>query len=119
MQVPASTGPYRPVVVAQNLFFFSGQTGQDPQTGRLVTGGVTAETHRILQTLKLRLQANHLTLRDVVNVTIYLTDMTHYVALNEVYRQYFTADFPARTCVAVTALPGQAQVEITLIAARP
>lgn len=112
------TKPFRPLIAAQGLVFFSGQTGQDPQTQRVVSGGVEAETHRILQILQLRLQGVGLTLHDVVAVTIYLKDIAQYDQFNRAYESYFTPDFPTRTCVAVVGLRGDANVEITLIAAK-
>lgn len=110
--------PFSPLIAAQGLVFFSGQTGQDPQTQRVVSGGVEAETRRILQILQLRLQGVGLTLHDVVAVTIYLKDIAQYDQFNRAYESYFTPDFPTRTCVAVAGLRGDANVEITLIAAR-
>lgn len=110
--------PFSPVIAAQGLVFFSGQTGQDPQTQRVVSGGVEAETRRILQILQLRLQGVGLTLHDVVAVTIYLKDIAQYDQFNRAYESYFTPDFPTRTCVAVAGLRGDANVEITLIAAK-
>lgn len=112
------TKPFSPLIAAQGLVFFSGQTGQDPQTQRVVSGGVEAETHRILQILQLRLQGVGLTLHDVVAVTIYLKDIAQYDQFNRAYESYFTPDFPTRTCVAVVGLRGDANVEITLIAAK-
>jgi 2-iminobutanoate/2-iminopropanoate deaminase len=116
--LPSAAGPFRLAVVAQGFVFFSGQTGQDPQTQRLVAGGVAAETHRALHILQERLRASGLTLRDVVSTTVYLTNPDDYALLNQVYQQYFTSDFPARTCVFVVGLPGHAHVEITLVATR-
>lgn len=115
-QLPAAIGPYSPAVRSAGLLFCSGQIGLDPATNRLVEGGLEAETHRTLQNLQLLLQTAHLNLRNVVSVTVYLKDLREYAAFNRVYEHYFPHDFPARTTVAVSNLPGSAAVEITAVA---
>ena len=114
---PVALGPYRLAVATHGFVFLSGITGQDPQTKQLVAGGVEAETHRALRSIQILLGERALTLQDVVTATVYLKDMGQYAVLNRVYQQYFTRDFPARTCIAVADLPNGANVEITVTAA--
>ena len=116
----AASLPFSPFVKAGGLLFVSGQVGVDPETDRLVAGGLAAETHRILQNIQLLLGKENLTLADIATVTVYLKDMRHYTRLNDVYRRYFSGKLPARTCVAVADLPLGAHVEITVtVATKP
>ncbi len=113
---PKAIGPYSQAVRSGNLVFCSGQIGLHPATGEMVTGGVVAETQRILGNLHAVLAAAGATLDDVVRTTIYLTDLADFAAVNEVYGIFFAAPFPARATVGVAALPRGAKVEIDAIA---
>lgn len=116
--LPLPTGAYNPAVAVNGFLFCAGQIGLDPQTGQLVAGGIEAEVRRTLHNMELVLQAANLDRRNVVSVTVYLKDISHYSLFNRVYEAYFVKDFPARTVVAVADLPAGAQVEITVTAAR-
>ncbi len=109
-------GPYSRAVWAGDILYLAGQTGVDPATGRIAEGGVEAETAQTLKGLSAVLAAAGLSAADVVKANVYLTDMQNFAAMNKVYEAFFDAPRPARTTVAVSALPGGARVEIEFIA---
>lgn len=112
--------PFSPGVVSNGLLFVSGQVGTDPKTGKLVAGGIEAETTQTIQNIKTILQAGKASLDDVVSVTVYLSDMDDFAKMNAVYRTHFKAgNFPARTTVGVAKLVYGSAVEITMTAAVP
>jgi 2-iminobutanoate/2-iminopropanoate deaminase len=108
-------GPFSQAVGAGSFIYFSGQVGLDPTTGKLVAGGIAAETDRIFQNLSAVLKAAGKSFDDVVRAGVYLTSMSDYVALNGTYAQHFSQPFPARTVIEVAALPLGACVEIDLV----
>jgi 2-iminobutanoate/2-iminopropanoate deaminase len=112
-------GPYSRAVWAGNLLYLSGQTGTDPATGKLVEGGAGAEAEPILKGLGAVLKEAGLSLADVIKANVYLTDIKDFAAMNKVYAGFFEEPHPARTTVAVAALPGGAHVEIELVASKP
>ena len=112
---PPAIGPYSQAVLAGDLLFVSGQIPLDPATGELVGGDVTAQTHRVLQSLDAIVRVAGATLEDVVKTTVYLADMNDFVAMNRVYATYFADPAPARVAVEVARLPKDAQVEIDAI----
>ena len=115
---PRAIGPYAQAVAAGDLVFCSGQVGLDPASGRLVLGGVAAETARALENLAAVLSTAGLGLGDVVKTTVYLVDLADLAAVNEVYARHFLAPYPARATVGVAALPAGARVEIEAVATR-
>jgi 2-iminobutanoate/2-iminopropanoate deaminase len=115
---PRAIGPYSQAVAAGELVFCAGQVGLDPASGRLVPGGVEAETARVLENLAAVLAAAGLELGDVVKTTVYLVDLGEFAAMNAVYARYFSAPYPARATVGVAALPAGARVEIEAVATR-
>jgi 2-iminobutanoate/2-iminopropanoate deaminase len=115
---PRALGPYSQAVVAGEAVFCAGQVGLDPATGKLVTGGIAAETARVLENLGAVLAAAGLSLADVVKTTVFLADLAEFGAMNEVYGRHFTPPYPARATVQVAALPAGARVEIEAIAMR-
>ena len=108
-------GPFSPAVEAGGSIYFSGQVGQDPTTGKLVAGGMAAETERIFQNLSALLEAAGKSFDDVVRAGVYLTNMSDYGTLNGIYAKHVSQPFPARTVIAVAALPLGACVEIDLV----
>ena len=108
-------GPSSQAVDAGGFIYFSGQVGQDPTTGKLVTGGIAAESDRIFQSLSAVLKATGKSFDDVVRAGVYLTNMSDYVALNGIYAKHFRQPFPARTVIGVAALPLGACVEMDLV----
>jgi 2-iminobutanoate/2-iminopropanoate deaminase len=113
---PAAIGPYSQAVRAGNLLFISGQTSADPADGRVVPGGPAAEAAQCLRNIRAILKAAGADMENVVKVTVFLTDMAHFSAVNESYAAAFAAPFPARACVAVKALPLGCLVEIEAVA---
>jgi 2-iminobutanoate/2-iminopropanoate deaminase len=116
---PAAVGPYSQAIRSGNLLFCAGQIPLDPKTGQLVTGDIAAQTRRVLENIGALLKAGHLSFHHVVKTTIFLTDMSDFQTVNEVYATYFRDNPPARSTVAVAALPKDARVEIEVIAVAP
>ena len=108
-------GPFSQAVEAGGFIYLSGQVGQDPGTGKLVAGGIAAETERIFQNLSAVLRAAGKGFDDVVRAGVYLTSMGDYAAVNGIYARHFSQPFPARTAICVAALPLGACVEIDLV----
>ncbi|HEV8120281.1 MAG TPA: Rid family detoxifying hydrolase [Candidatus Polarisedimenticolia bacterium] len=108
-------GPFSPAIQVDGFLYVSGQVGQDPTTGKLVAGGVVAETERIFRNLSALLKAAGRGFDDVVRAGVYLTSMSDYAAVNGIYARHFSQPFPARTAIAVAALPLGACVEIDLV----
>src|SRR5438552_10639280 len=108
-------GPFSQAVEAGGFIYFSGQVGQDPATGKVVEGGIVAETERVFQNLSAVLKAAGKSFDDVVRAGVFLTSLSDYVALNGVYAKHFSQPFPARTVIGVAALPLGACVEIDLV----
>jgi 2-iminobutanoate/2-iminopropanoate deaminase len=108
-------GPFSQAIKVDGFIYFSGQVGQDPATGKLVAGGLAAEAERIFQNLSAVLKAADKSFDDVVRAGVYLASMSDYVALNGIYANHFRPPFPARTVIAVAALPLGACVEIDLV----
>lgn len=115
---PAPIGPYSQAIQAGSELFCSGQIPIDPRTGEMIEGDASAQADRVLRNLGAVLQAGGLSYADVVKTTIFLTDMNDFAAVNEVYARYFDAAKPARSTIAVAALPKGARVEIDAIAKR-
>jgi 2-iminobutanoate/2-iminopropanoate deaminase len=108
-------GPFSQAIDAGGFIYVSGQVGQDPTTGELVAGGIAAETERVLQNLSAVLKAAGKSFDDVVRAGVFLTSMSDFVAVNGVYAKHFRQPFPARTTIAVAALPLGACVEMDLV----
>lgn len=113
---PKAIGPYSQAVIAGGQVFCSGQVGLDPKTGQLATGGIQAETRRVLENLSAVLARAGSSLADVVRCGVFLKSMGDFAAMNEVYAQFFTKDPPARATVEVAKLPRDALVEIDCVA---
>ena len=116
---PEAVGPYSHAVVSNGLVFCSGQVPLDPETGELVVGSIDAMTRRCLDNLSTVAEAAGAQLSDAVRMGIYVTDMNSFKEVNEAYGSYFESDPPARSTVAVVALPLGAQVEIDAVIALP
>ena len=111
-------GPYSPAIESGDLVFISGQTPLDAATGKLAEGDISAQARQCLENLKVVLDAAGLTFAHVVKSTIFLTSMADFAAVNEVYKSYMSEPYPARSTIAVAALPMAAKVEIEMIASR-
>lgn len=112
---PAAIGPYSQAIRTDILVYTAGQVGADPSTGALLDG-VAAQAEQALRNLAAVLDAAGTGLERVVKTTIFLVDMGDFAAVNEVYARHFTPPYPARSTIAVAALPKGAQVEIEVIA---
>lgn len=115
-KAPAAIGPYSQAIKAGNLVFVSGQLPIDPATGKFAEGGIQGLTKQSILNAKAILEAAGSSLSKVVKTTVFLADMADFAAMNEVYAQYFTEPFPARSAVAVKTLPKGALVEIECVA---
>jgi len=115
-KAPAPIGPYNQAVKANGMLFISGQVAIIPATGELEQGDIQSETHQVMKNLAAILEQSHITFQHIVKTTIFLSDMSLFASVNEVYGSYFTGDFPARETVAVKGLPKGVNVEISMIA---
>jgi 2-iminobutanoate/2-iminopropanoate deaminase len=108
--------PFSEAVRAGDFLFLAGQIGDDRKTGRVVPGGVAPEARQTLQHIKNVLERNGASLRDVVKCTVFLADIAEWPAFNNVYREFFTKPFPARSALAASGLAMGARVEVECIA---
>lgn len=115
---PAAIGPYSQAIEVNGFVYASGQLPTDPATGAFPEGGVKEQTRQSLLNVKAILEEAGLALSNVVKTTVYLADMGDFAAMNEVYSQFFAQPFPARSAIAVKALPKGALVEVEVVAAR-
>ncbi|EHQ87894.1 RidA family protein [Desulfosporosinus youngiae] len=111
-------GPYSHAVESGDLIYLSGQTPIDPTTGKLVTGDIMNQTEQCFKNLFNVLSDSGLTQANVIKVNVFLTDMSHFGAMNSVYQTQFSSPYPARTTIGVASLPLGAKVEIEMIARR-
>ena len=114
-KVPAAIGPYSPAVKVGKLMFISGQLTVNPESGNLVKGDIKKQTIQILKNLSALLDLYSLTLKNVVKTTVFLKNMNDFSEFNTAYAQYFTDEFPARSCIEVARLPKDAEIEIEAI----
>lgn len=112
-------GPYSQGIRAGGFIFVAGEKGIDPKTGQIVEGGIAAETRQTLENVKAILEAAGASMNDAVRTVVYLTDLSAFGEMNNVYAEYFTVDPPGRTTVEVSALPAGAHVEIEVSALDP
>ena len=113
---PAPIGPYSQAVQAGNLLFISGQIAINPATGNIDAGDAAAEAQQVMENLEAILREAGASFNNVVKTTIFLSDMSLFAAVNEVYGKFFTGAYPARETVAVSTLPKNVNVEISMIA---
>jgi 2-iminobutanoate/2-iminopropanoate deaminase len=109
--------PFSDAVETNDLFFLTGQIGKDHKTGKVVSGGIEAETKQVIENIKAVLEHHNLSLDNVVKCTVILKDIEDFKGFNSVYTQYFTKK-PARTTFAASGLAGGARIEIDVIAAK-
>lgn len=115
---PAAIGPYSQAIEVNGFVYASGQLPIDPATGAFPEGGVKEQTRQSILNVKAILEEAGLALSNVVKTSVYLADMGDFAAMNEVYSQFFAQPFPARSAIAVKALPKGALVEVEVVAAR-
>jgi len=115
---PVAIGPYSQAVEAGNTLYVSGQIPLDPKTGKLVEGGITEQTEQVFKNISSILEAAGFSFSDVVKSTVFLSSMSDFKTMNDVYARYYTEKQPARSTIAVKELPMGAMVEIETVAAK-
>ncbi len=115
---PSAIGPYSQGIATESMVFTSGQLPIDPSTGDFESDEIKGQTKRCLQNVEAVLKAEGLSLLNVVKVTVFLQDLSHFSEMNGVYETFFTENHPARSCFEVAALPKAALIEIEAIAVR-
>ena len=113
---PAAIGPYSQAIEANGTVYVSGQLGIDPATGNFADGGAVAQARQSLTNISNILKEAGLSMKNVVKVTVLLADINDFAAVNEIYKDFFEAPFPARSAFAVAALPKGGKIEIEAIA---
>lgn len=117
-KAPKAIGPYSQAIEAGGMIFASGQLPIDPATGEFAEGGIKEQTRQSLTNAKHILEEAGTDLAHVVKTTVFLSDMDNFSAMNEVYAEFFSMPFPARSAVAVKTLPKNALVEVECIAVK-
>ena len=115
---PAAIGPYSHAILVGNLVYTSVPVTIDPATGSFIEGGIKEQTHQSLSNVQAILSEAGLSMSNVIKTTVFMADMNDFAAMNEVYAEFFTEPYPARSAVAVKTLPKGALVEIEVIAAK-
>jgi 2-iminobutanoate/2-iminopropanoate deaminase len=115
-KAPKAIGPYSQAIRAGNLLFLSGQVAFEPTTGELIKGDIVQQTRRVLENMKAVLEAEKLSMADVVKTTVFMKNIENFARMNEVYASYFPSPHPARSTVEVARLPKDVEVEIEAVA---
>ena len=115
---PKAIGPYSQAVLVDGFLFTSGQIGINPDTGKVVEGGIVNETHQVFKNLEAILNKAGFSFNDVIKVTVFLSDIGNFKKFNEIYEKYLGDVKPARSTFQVGALPLGCSVEIELVAKR-
>ena len=115
---PVAIGPYSQAIEANGTVYVSGQLGIDPATGNFAEGGAVAQARQSLTNISNILKEAGLSMKNVVKVTVLLADINDFAAVNEIYKDFFEAPFPARSAFAVAALPKGGKIEIEAIAVK-
>ncbi|MDK2810747.1 MAG: 2-iminobutanoate/2-iminopropanoate deaminase [Petroclostridium sp.] len=115
-KAPAAIGPYSQAIKVGNMVFTSGQIPISPATGEVIQGDIKVQARQVLDNLQEVLKAAGTSMGNVVKTTVFLKDMNDFTAVNEVYAQYFTGSYPARSCIQVAKLPRDVGVEIEAVA---
>ena len=115
---PAAIGPYSQAIMAGDTVYASGQLPINPSTGEFAEGGIKEQARQSLNNIKNILAEAGMTMQQVVKVTVLMTDMSDFAAVNEVYAEFFSAPYPARSAFAVAALPKGGAIEIEAVAVK-
>ena len=115
-KAPAAIGPYSQAIRIGDFLYTSGQISLDPETMEMITGDIEVETEKGLKNIEAILKEDGLNLNNIIKTTVYLTDLSEFARMNQVYENFFTDTKPARACVQVAALPKGAKVEIDVVA---
>ena len=115
-KAPAAIGPYSQAIRIGDYLYTSGQISLDPETMEMITGDIEVETEKVLINIEAILKADGLNLNNIIKTTVYLTDLSEFARMNQVYEKFFADTKPARACVQVAALPKGAKIEIDAVA---
>ena len=115
-KAPAAIGPYSQAVLVNGMLFTSGVIPIDPETNTLVEGDVTVQARQAIGNLKNLIEASGSSMDKVVKTTVFIKDMNDFGKINDIYKDFFPSDFPARSCVEVARLPKDVLIEIEAIA---
>ena len=115
-KAPAAIGPYSQAIRIGDFLYTSGQISLDPETMEMITGDIEVETEKVLKNIEAILKADGLSLNNIIKTTVYLTDLSEFARMNQVYEKFFADTKPARACVQVAALPKGAKIEIDAVA---
>ena len=115
-KAPAAIGPYSQAIRIGEFLYTSGQISLDPESMKMITGDIEVETEKVLKNIEAILKDDGLSLNNIIKTTVYLTDLSEFARMNQVYEKFFTDTKPARACVQVAALPKGAKVEIDVVA---
>ena len=115
---PAAIGPYSQAIMAGDTVYVSGQLPINPSTGEFAEGGIKEQARQSLNNIKNILAEAGMTMQQVVKVTVLMTDMSDFAAVNEVYAEFFSAPYPARSAFAVAALPKGGAIELEAVAVK-
>lgn len=115
-KAPAAIGPYSQAVKVGNFVYTSGAIPVDPKSGEVVAGGVAQQAEQAIRNLAAVLAGTGAGLDKVIKTTVFIKDMNDFAVINEVYKKFFTSDFPARSCVEVARLPKDVLIEIECVA---
>ena len=115
-KAPAAIGPYSQAVLVNGMLFTSGVIPIDPETNTLVQGDVEAQARQAIGNLKNLIEESGSSMEKVVKTTVFIKDMNDFGKINDIYKEFFTSDFPARSCVEVARLPKDVLIEIEAIA---
>ena len=114
---PKAIGPYSTAVIRNGICYLSGMIPVDPATGKLAGADIGAQARQVFENIKTVLGELHVPMADILKTTVFLTDLGDFGAVNEIYAEYFGPDYPARSCIQVSALPAGARVEVEAVAA--
>lgn len=115
-RAPQAIGPYSQAIEVNGMVYTSGVVPIDPATGNVVEGDIKVQATRVFDSMKALLEAAGSSCEDVVKTTVFIKNMDDFAALNEIYADYFTGDFPARSCVEVARLPKDVLIEMEAVA---
>ncbi len=118
-KAPVPVGPYNQAIVVDNFIYTAGQIALDPETNQMIEGDIKQQTRMVFNNLREVLKAAGTDLNNVIKTTVFLSDMNEYPHLNEVYAEFFTEDYPARSAIQVARLPKDALVEAECVAIIP
>ncbi len=118
VDAPKTLGPYSQAIKIDNFVFTAGQIGIDPFTQKMVEGGIKEQTEQVIKNLRTVLEKSGMTLDDAVKADVFLTELSNFAEMNEIYSLFFSQAEPARSTIVVKDLPKGALVEIALIAAQ-